>query len=77
MGLDPTLLTTRSAPQISPTVRGRMSSLLFHGERVDTFLLTVEQSGQPLVEIHISQLGNVLQAKTILGYNFAPDEVIP
>jgi len=77
MGLDPSLLTTRSAPKIAPTVRARMSSLLFHGELVETSLLTVEQSGQTLMEIHISQLGNVLQAKTLLGYNFAPDEVIP
>ena len=77
IGLDPALLTTVGAPQIAPTIRARQSSLVLHGERVDTFLLTIEQSGQTLMEIQVSQLGNVLQAKTLLGYNLAPDDIMP
>jgi hypothetical protein len=76
-GLDPALLTTNRAPQITPKVRARSSSMLFHGDRLETYLLTIEQGGQTLAEMHVSQLGNILQAKTILGYSFAPDNVTP
>jgi hypothetical protein len=77
VGLDPALLTTVGAPRVAPVIRARQSSLVLHGVRVDTYLLTIEQSGQTLMEIQISQLGYVLQAKTLLGYNFAPDDPLP
>ena len=77
MGVDPALLASFGATAVAPTFRARQSSLLLHGERVDTYLVTIEQGGQVLADIHVSQLGNVLQMKTLLGYTLAPDDPVP
>ena len=77
IGLDPALLTTVGAPQTAPTIHARQPSLVLHGDRVDTYQLILEQSGQTLLEIQVSQLGEVLEAKTLLGYDFAPDDITP
>ncbi len=60
-----------------PVIRAHQSSMLFHGERIDTYLVTIEQSGQTLLEFDVSQLGNILRAKTLIGYSLAPDDFVP
>ena len=79
LGVDPALLATFAGAksELQPAFRARQSSLGIRGERIETYLVTIEQSGQTLGEIHISQLGQVLHAKTPLGYTFAPDDVAP
>lgn len=79
VGGDPALLSAFAAPSATADwqVRARQSSFPIKNERVDTYLVTIEQSGQTLAEIHIDQLGSVLHAKTLLGYTFAPDDVAP
>jgi hypothetical protein len=77
--VDPTLLgtmrTTRnSAP---PEFTARISSLKLHGEKVDTYLVAIRMNGQTLIEMHISQLGQVLTAKSLIGYTLAPDDFMP
>ena len=47
-------------------------------EAVNTALAdTIEQSGQTLLEFDVSQLGQILRAKTLIGYSLAPDDVVP
>lgn len=66
-----------SESQAPVTLRARQSSLKYHGERTETYLLTLEQNGQALIEAHLSQLGQVLMAKTIIGYTFRPENFTP
>lgn len=63
--------------QSPPVIRARQSSLRWHGERTGTYLLTIEQDGQMLIEAHISQLGQMLLAKTVLGYTLRSSEIAP
>jgi hypothetical protein len=78
--LDPSMLKmiaaqTRTASP--PVVKALLSSMPIHGERIDTYLVTVEAGGQTLVEFDVSQLGTILRAKTLIGYTFAPDDIVP
>jgi hypothetical protein len=68
---------TTAKAQAPPVIRARQSSLRYRGERTDTYLVSIEQNGQTLIECHFSQLGQVLYAKTLLGYTLQPDDVIP
>ena len=78
--IDPSLQTlfqsqTRSITP--PVIRALQSSMLIHGERIDTYLVTIAQSGQTLLEFDVSQLGQILRAKSLIGYSLAPDDLVP
>jgi hypothetical protein len=71
LGVDPGLVRTTIPTQASmPVITAQQSTLEIHHERVDSFLVTIEQNGQTLAEMHISQLGQILQAKTLIGWTF-------
>lgn len=74
-GLDPALLTPGARPLASPAPRvtARQSTFRIHGERIDTYQLTVEAGGQTWAECHVDQLGRIVHATTLLGYTLAPD----
>ena len=78
--LDPAMLTLLQSQTRSmgpPVIRALQSSMLIHGERIDTYLVTVEQSGQTLLEFDVDQLGHILRAKTLIGYSLAPNDIVP
>jgi hypothetical protein len=77
LGVDQMLLPTMPIRDTPPTVKARQSSMIIHGEHIDTYLVTIEHNDQTLLEIHVSQLGQILQAKTILGYTLAPNDIAP
>jgi hypothetical protein len=68
---------TQAESQGKPTIRARQSSIRYRGERTETYLVSIEQNGQTLIHCHFSQLGQVLQAKTVLGYTLQPDDLLP
>ncbi len=77
-GLDPALLGSLPAADATPMeVRAQQSSLALRGEKIETYLVTGEKSGQTLFEAHISQLGQVLRLRTMLGYSAAPEDLTP
>lgn len=77
-GVDPAALVAFGDSRgIRPEVTARQSSLLIRGERAETYLVTVQQSGQTLLDMHVSQIGKILHVKTFLGYVLAPDDVLP
>ena len=51
----------------------RQSTLELQGDQLDTSLVSIRQNGQTLLEVHISELGHVLRATTLLGYTLTPD----
>jgi hypothetical protein len=60
-----------------PAMRIRQSSLRYGGDRTETYFLTLERDGQNLLECHVSQLGQVLLARTLIGYTLQPDNLLP
>jgi hypothetical protein len=77
-GLDPALLDAAQSPHAEkPVVKAYQAFLEIHGGKIDTFLVTVEQSGQTLLEFHVDQLGRILLARTLVGYSLAPDDISP
>ena len=77
--LDPALYDTfrSSSTAAAPIITAQLSSITAHHERIDTYLVEVRQGGQTLLEAHISQLGQVLRMRTLVGYTLAPDDLIP
>jgi|GEM_PF-1012365 len=67
----------RKQAQAPVAIRARQSSLRYHGERTETFLVTIEQNGQTMLEAHFSQLGQILEAKTLIGYTLRPESYTP
>lgn len=77
-GIDPALFQSSRAPAMPhPTFRAWESSIQIHGQKLDTYRVAVEHGGHTLLEFHVNQIGQVLQAKTFLGYTAAPEDVIP
>lgn len=75
LGANLDALMKQGGPQTTPVFRARQSSLKWRGERTETYLVTVEQNGQQLIEAHISQLGQVLLARTALGYTLRSSDL--
>jgi hypothetical protein len=78
IGLDPALLmAAQSQRSTPPRLKAQQSSMAIHGERIDTYLVTLEHNGQTLLEFHVDQLGHILRATTLLGYTLTPDDILP
>ena len=80
-GISPVMLsqfTGANAAQFSPEFSAQQSSVSINGETASTFLLTMKVGGQPIIEAHLSQLGQVLKASAPhFGYRLAPHNVKP
>jgi len=69
LGIDPGILQTTSfAKSGSARISAHQSSFVVHEEKVETYEVTIEENEQTLLDIQISQLGMILQAKTIFGW---------
>lgn len=78
LGIDPSMLPVSPMPQSMPIhVKAQQSSIDAHGERLDTYLVTVESNGQTWLECHVDQLGRIVRATTLLGYTLAPEDLTP
>jgi hypothetical protein len=77
-GVDPAVVQAFAHDATTkPEIIAQQASLFVHGERMQTYLVTVQQNGQVLLEFHVDQLGKILHAKTLVGYTLTPDDVIP
>ncbi len=77
-GIEPMLLRAIGGKSAArPEIAAQQSSLLIRGERVETYLVTFKQSGQTLLKIQVSQIGQILEAKTFFGYSLAPEDLTP
>ena len=71
------MLQGQTRTMTPPVIRAHLSSMLIRGERIDTYLVTIVQSGQTLLGFDVSQLGQILRAKTLIGYSLAPEDLVP
>jgi hypothetical protein len=77
LGANLDVLTKQGQGQEAPAIRARQSTLRWRGERTETYLVTIEQNGQMLIEAHFSQLGQMLMARTVLGYTLRSSDLMP
>jgi hypothetical protein len=78
LGLDPAVLDAAQSPHAEkPVIKAHQGFLEVRGGKIDTFFVTVEQSGQTLLEFHVDQMGRILQARTLVGYSLAPYDIAP
>ncbi|MDQ3623998.1 MAG: hypothetical protein M3463_16185 [Verrucomicrobiota bacterium] len=79
--VDPAVLAVfrgSAAPSLGETrVTAQQSFVRLQGERLESYLLSVQQNGQTLFECQVSQLGQILSARTILGWQLGPSESMP
>jgi hypothetical protein len=54
-------------------IAARQSTFELQGEPIDTVLVTFREGAQTLLDLHISQLGQVLRADSLLGYSFVAE----
>ena len=67
------LLSGKQNAKAVPEVVSRLSSLKLNGETISTYVVSVNVSGQTLLEAHVTQLGQVLKASApALGYKMYP-----
>ncbi len=80
VGLDPQVVQTLiSGMQGGSSASGvaletRQAQIEIHGERVQAFNIKLRQETTTLLEVDISQLGQILSVKTAFGYTLAPQE---
>jgi hypothetical protein len=74
-GLDPQVVKGFSpgGMKMAPEITARMTKLVIRNEQLETYLVTVSNQGQTLLEMHVSQLGQILQAKTLIGWELATE----
>lgn len=75
--LDPAVIENFRGNFRPPTLSAKQTELSYRKEKIVAYLLTVKQGETELAEIHVSQLGQILLAKTIFGYTFSADDVMP
>jgi hypothetical protein len=75
LGMDASFTQTMAGSKSSapPQVKARRASFKLRDEEIDTLLLTVVYNEQTMLQVHVSQLGRVLHAKTILGWTLESD----
>lgn len=78
-GLDPAMLQAISGKALSvqPTITAQQSSMHIRKERLETYLVSIQQSGQTLLDMHVSQLGGILRVQTFFGYKLEPNDALP
>lgn len=74
-GLDPSMMQTvnSKASGTPPKITAQRSTFRIHSEEIETLLLSVEYNEQTMLQVHVSQLGQVLHAKTVLGWTLESD----
>lgn len=78
LDLDPALYDTfRFSGGPTAVVSAQMSTMTIHHERIETYLVEVRQGGQTLLEAQVSQLGQLLRVRSVIGYTMAPDDLLP
>lgn len=72
LGPDVTRQVAAFAPSAGalPELTARQGRFTTHGEQMETYLITLKAGGQTWLEGHLTQLGQILEVKTLWGWQF-------
>lgn len=73
-GIDPAALRSLQQNMASVTLSARRVEFKVRTEKTDAFLVTVHYGTTALAEIYVSELGQILLAKTTGGYTFTAED---
>ena len=75
VGILKSLISQHSAMPV-PELSARQATLKMSGESISTYVVSATIGGQPLIEAHVTQLGQILKAQApSLGYKLMPHNV--
>lgn len=78
LGIDTGMLhALAGGTTVRPVLTAQQSSMAIRTERIETYLVSLQQGGQTLLDTQVSQLGQILHIKTAFGYHLAPEDIIP
>jgi hypothetical protein len=77
LGVDPGILQNAPVSVGTPTLTAKQTELTIRKEKVVAYLLTLKQGETTVAEIYVSQLGQVLTAKTLIGYDLSTEDLTP
>jgi hypothetical protein len=76
-GIDPSIAQGLPGTISAPTVSAKQTELRLRNEKIVAYLLTVSQGETNLIEMYVSQIGQVMSVKTITNYSLATEDMLP
>lgn len=77
LGVDSGMISQAPVSVGTPLLTAKQTELKIRNERIVAYLLTLKQGETTVADIYVSQLGQVLAAKTLLGYNLSTEDMTP
>jgi hypothetical protein len=74
LGLDLHALPITPANITPPAITARETEIALRGEQLEVYEVTVTEGTTPMIDFYVTQLGQVVLAKTSFGYNLAAEE---
>jgi hypothetical protein len=74
LGIDANALPIVAGNISPPAVTARETQITLHGEQLDVFDVTVHEGTDAAVDFYVTQLGQIVQAKTNFGYTFSGED---
>ena len=71
---DPHALPYRPAGISPPTVTARETQITLHGEQMEVYQVTVREGTVPMIDFYVTQLGQIVLAKTNFGYSLSAED---
>jgi hypothetical protein len=73
-GLDPHLLPITPGSISAPAVTAREAQIALHGEQLEVYQITITEGTLPVIDFYVTQLGQIVMAKTNFGYTLSSED---
>ena len=77
LGIDPSMLESAMSSSSGVSLTAHYSHFGYREERVESYSLVLKRENTTLIEIFVSQLGQILLVKTPFGLELAPGDLLP
>jgi len=57
-----------------PSITSREADIDLHGEQVEVYQVSIAEAATPVIDFYVTQLGQVVSAKTSFGYSLSPED---
>ena len=74
LGLETSALPLVQSNLTAPAVEAREARIKLHNEELQVYQLSIRESGAPVADIFVSQLGHVILVKTNFGYTLSSED---
>jgi hypothetical protein len=74
LGLDPRMIPLGAAGIAPPDITARETQITLRSGELQVYEITVAEAGAPLLDLYMTQLGQVVLAKTSFGYTLSAED---